>query len=196
MKKNITIAIAIVFMAGIGVLAISLPDWHFPKTSSKHRPPNKYDLLYENIAINHNRPEFCERISSFAYLTAGWGGRGSKVNLLRSSCFMKLAINQRNPVYCDKVKPINTWFLDGSKNSPDYCRASMSTRGSWGATYIETRYVKELLDEMEFNYAADSQYRDDLSRHGDEEAALAMYWLKIIETEEFVSRAMRLPQSD
>lgn len=195
MKKFIISSIILLIIGAFTVF-----DWHFPKISSENRPPTKYDLLYENIAVNpsrlnYDRSEFCGYISPVVYLTAAWGGSGSKVSLLQSDCFEKLALNQLNPAYCEKVKPINTWLLNGSNVNPDACRTQISeSSGNLQTlgTFLSANYMREILQEMGFNYGTDSDYQKNLSLGG-EELALLEYWSKVEDTNEFITRARQLP---
>lgn len=175
-------------------LALLIFDWHFPKISSSHRDNNKYDVLYENIALDHNRPDFCERISPLAHSGGGLNRSGEKVALSRSLCFQKLAFNEMNASYCDKVSPINTWFLNGSKVNPEECRATilkLSGNSYYAGQTIREDYIRELLQEMNFDYVIDPDYQKNLSEYG--EYALWEYWEEISKTDEFVKKAMDLP---
>jgi hypothetical protein len=205
-KLIIIIPIVLVFLICVFVI-----DWHFPKVTSQHHEPNKYDSFYIYAALASNRPEFCERISPFSYTVASWGGDGTKVQLEQSRCFSDLAMNTLNPSYCEKVKPINTWLLNGSESNPYACRAEISrVRTSPGrsnvGTALDENQKKEFLQEMGLNYASDLGYQEDVakymasqgssSRIAAEDNAFRNYWFRILKTDEFMAKAMQFPRNN
>lgn len=80
------------------------------------------------IAVNFNRSDLCNKISPTSIGDiAGAGSGGYQITLERSDCFSDIALQTNNKNLCSEVKPINTFFLNGSQNNESNCQDGMST---------------------------------------------------------------------
>ena len=119
------------------------------------RAPNAHEIFYHYAAVTVNEPQFCEKISPKAYLTAGWGGEGSQISLERSECYYDVAIRFARQELCSKVIAINTDTLDGSWYSPDYCQKEIKRHGpndSYGNELPGKKELIEIFSQMGYDY--------------------------------------------
>ena len=153
-KKIIFITLLIIILF-ILCIVLFLINWNFPKISSKYHKSDKYDQLCLFLAVNYNKPELCDKIYPFAYETVLMAADDQNIFLEQSTCYDVLADNLKDPSYCDKVKPINSWFSSGKGLNPDYCREHYFPGGWRGGYEPGIKEEEELLKEMGFNYQGD-----------------------------------------
>lgn len=183
------------------LIAVFVVDWHFPKTGEGAREANKYDLLFLNTAVVNNDPSFCEKVYPAAYLTAAWNPSGKQVQYTKSECYWKIAVNTRGTSLCSKVKPVNMWFLNGSKMNEQSCREetqrftdSGSKSTPHGGTFIAFVDLEGLF--LELGYADDTIPEMYWNEYGSSrELVIRTYLDDIGKTEDFKERVQKLPSS-
>lgn len=115
-------------------------------TLTGKRVPNSHEMFYRYAAVTVYAPEICEKISPQAYITAGWGGDGQQISLVRSECYFDVARRFARKDLCKNVVPISTAALDGSYYSPSRCRAEIAKNGPDDSYSVELPADKDLLE--------------------------------------------------
>src|SRR4051812_31537368 len=90
-------------------------------------PPSDLDDFFFVVAINFKAPAVCERITP----SADGGGSsiaapGHQIRSLRSSCYRELAPLLHDASLCDKVVPVRTALLDGSRLDKAECLSRLN----------------------------------------------------------------------
>lgn len=116
------------------------------------RAPHRYEWAYEAIAVDSGSPAPCGRIGRHAVTAAPFNSPGTRLSLMRSSCFRKLAINTSQPFLCDRVHSVSSLLYDGSRLGRPSCHQLASGRP--GRLFIGASAVLEperLLRELGYD---------------------------------------------
>lgn len=190
-KKQIIVILTLVLIVFVSVFVIGLSKL----LQLQGREPNRYELAYQTIASWLEKPDMCYKISKQTVdAGAGFNPRGTQISYSRSSCFYTVALNAKNPFFCDEVKPLSTLSVDGSKISKEECQKMIqegfrakSGNGSFGIEgprwlLMEMGYTEDMVPKRlkeEYSYDPRLYWYD--------------YYLEISQTKEFQEKIISLP---
>jgi hypothetical protein len=113
MRAALAVTVVVLGISGTGCA---------PRLPGELDVPSDRDNFFHVVAVNLNAPELCGRINPRA---DGGGGAlalaGYQVTSLQSSCYRILADAMHAPSLCDRVVPVRTLTLDGSKMDKADC---------------------------------------------------------------------------
>ncbi len=210
-KKTILLVIAIFI-----VICVAQLFYHLVTSMDfLGRKPNAHEWFYEEAAVDTGEQSICEKIGKKSYYVVPgifpWGGRqDTKAFLERSYCFYEIALNTKNPVLCDQVVPIHTFFYDGSGWTPENCRQDITTEhGNSNATgtHIPANDFKQIFQEMGYTQDviikenSDAYKRSISYREGNSDPGIIhfLYWnfyLNNRNTPDFLQHVKNLPSFD
>jgi len=112
------------------------------KERAAYHYPDGYDALFAEVAYQSKDSSFCRKISPYAESGGGFNPVGLQIILTQSECYASLG-------ECDLVRPASTEFMDGSKYTPEYCRANY--RISQPAALMTEEQAKAILPELGYS---------------------------------------------
>jgi hypothetical protein len=119
----LTLALAGIFGCGLA----SWPDERLWPGQGKQA--SRRDFAYMYIAWAAESPRPCTLIPEDANSVAAFSSSGTKISLLRSSCFDGVATNSGRADLCDHVKSVSSLLWDGSGLSRERCLKSSDSSG-------------------------------------------------------------------
>ena len=171
-KIRLTLSAVVTVLASVGLLACEIPG----------RRANTFEFGYKAIATNQREPDLCYKIAPDSYLAAPMNPRGVQLEYLRSSCFYAVAIRRRDPDLCDEVRPLNTFFLDGSSFNPERCR-HLAENGPWPTWTVGGQQTELFATVLGYLHPSENNSDSEIVR----------IFSAAVRTAEFRQRAKQLP---
>jgi len=95
-------------------------------TTYRLEPPTDRDIFLYQVALQFGDANLCQKIPPYAEGSGSADRPGYQISYLQSDCYFKLANAVHDPSLCDKVRPLSKEMMDGSKYTPQSCRAYRS----------------------------------------------------------------------
>jgi hypothetical protein len=153
MNNKGSVAVVVISLIGIIVLAFVVYIAYRIETGSFYigdlsqssplnqtSPSDLCQRFMYSIASDFNQPDLCLKISPSLIGETGSGessiGNGMDITYERSECYWNIALATKNENLCSNVKPVSTFFLDGSNFDESSCQNGVeSTRTPSPQTY-------------------------------------------------------------
>jgi hypothetical protein len=94
------------------------PGYAEPRATAKIRPARPVEYLYKMIAVDTANAGLCAKVSP----NATFARPGAQTALLQSDCYLDLAFNLKNAVYCASLPRAGTFpYIDAKYDSRESC---------------------------------------------------------------------------
>ena len=167
--------------------------------NSGERKPNSHELLYQQVAVDNGDPRLCYKISPAAFLTAPWGGKGSEVSYLRSSCFYNIAQNTGRAELCSEVVEAKRPWADGSRYTEKNCMTEIKNNRhsvKWSGIYVPPGLLIPILQEVGYSDDTMPERHRQYLKDNYEEAWFSYYQENLKRNPEFIRRLLNLSSFD
>jgi hypothetical protein len=124
--------------------------------------PTGRDRFIYGVAIEFKDAGLCGKIAPYAEgHQAGLAPSGFQISYLQSDCYFHLAATLQEASLCDRVRPLRKGFVDGSKMTPEYCRAELHSWTARSGEVVPPDVIVPMMRKLGYldQEIHDSQYR-------------------------------------